>query len=470
MHRVRTLAPIVVGALMMAAAVFMTLQPTARGGGQDSGPPNWWKPPADVRAMLKDVSATRLEGYDRALAGFGTRHTLSTQDDPNRGIGAARDWIKGQFDQIAATSGGRMTTELQSFIQPVSNRIPVPTPITNVIATLHGTDPTSSDRVYVVTGHYDSRRTDVLDGTGDAPGANDDASGVSAVIELARVMATHPTDSTIVFAAVAGEEQGLYGSDHLAQVAKDAGWNIQGNLNMDIIGSSLGGNGVRDAHTIRLFSEGVPTAATAGQIASLVSLGGENDSAARQLARYVGETGSNSATDMDVKLIWRRDRFLRGGDQISFLLRGYPAVRFTEPNENFDHQHQDVRVENGTQFGDLVQFVDFPFLQRVTRVVGSSLAALERSPRAPTNARIISAQLSYDTELRWNPNPESDVVGYEIVWRDSKDPLWTHSRFVGNVTDYTVTSLNKDDNQVGVRAVDRDGNRSPVAFPVPANS
>jgi hypothetical protein len=184
----------------------------------------------------------------------------------------------------------------------------------------------------------------------------------------------------------------------------------------------------------------------------------------------VGETGSNSATDMNVKLIWRRDRFLRGGDQISSLLRGFPAVRFTEPNENFDHQHQDVRVENGKQFGDLVQFVDFPFLQRVTRVVGSSLAALERSPRAPVNARILTANLSYDTELAWNANPERDVVGYEVVWRDSKDALWTHSRFVGNVTHYTVASLSKDDNQVGVRAVDRDGNRSPVAFPIPATS
>jgi hypothetical protein len=470
MQRVRSFAPIVLGALMMAVAVFLTLQHTARGGGHDDGPPNWWKPPSDVRAMLKDVSAQRLESYDRALAGFGTRHTLSSQDDPNRGIGAARDWIKGQFDQIAATSGGRMTTELQSFIQPTSNRIPQPTRITNVLATLHGTDPTSSDRVYVVTGHYDSRRTDVLDGTGDAPGANDDASGVSAVIELARVMAPHPTDSTIVFAAVAGEEQGLYGSDYLARTAKAAGWNIQADLNMDIIGSSLGGNGVRDPHTIRLFSEGVPTAATAAELNRLISNGGENDSAARQLARYVGETGSNGATGMDVKLVWRRDRFLRGGDQISFLTQGWPAVRFTEPNENFDHQHQDVRVENGTQFGDLVQFVDFPFLQRVTRVVGSSLAALARSPRAPTNARIISATLSYDTELRWTASPESDVVGYEIVWRDSKDPLWTHSRFVGDVTDYTVTSLNKDDNQVGVRAVDRDGNRSPVAFPIPANN
>ena len=469
MYRVRTLAPVVLGALMMAAAVFLTLQPAAQGTRHHGGPPKWWKPPADVRAMLRDVSAKRLEGYDKTLEAFGTRHTLSTQDDPNRGIGAARDWIKSEFDKIAATSGGRMTTELQSFIQPVSDRVPVPTRITNVLATLHGTDPASADRVYVVSGHYDSRRTDVLDGTGDAPGANDDASGTSAVIELARVMAKHPTASTIVFAAVAGEEQGLYGSDHLAQVAKDAGWNIQGNLNMDIIGSPNGGNGVKDPHTIRLFSEGVPTAATAAELSRLASLGGENDSAARQLARYIGETGSNDATDMHVKLIWRRDRFLRGGDQISFLLRGWPAVRFTEPNENFDHQHQDVRVENGKQIGDLSQFVDYNYLARVTRVIGSSLAALERSPRAPKNARIIAASLSYDTELRWDANPEKDVVGYEVVWRDTKDPLWTHSRKVGNVTDYTLKGLNKDDNQVGVRAIDRDGNRSPVAFPVPAS-
>jgi hypothetical protein len=250
-------------------------------------------------------------------------------------------------------------------------------------------------------------------------------------------------------------------------MAKDKGWNIQGDLNMDIVGSSLGGNGIRDPHTIRLFSEGVPTAA---QISSLQALGGENDSAARQLARYVKETGENSATHMRVKLVWRRDRFLRGGDQISFLQRGFPAVRFTEPNENFNHQHQDVRVDNGVQFGDLPQFGDFPYLARVTRVVGSSRAALARSPRTPANARIIAANLSYDTKLRWNPDPEPDVVGYEVVWRDSTSPVWTHARRVGNVTDYTIKGLNKDDNQVGVRAIDRDGNRSPVAFPVPASS
>jgi hypothetical protein len=469
MYRVRTLAPVILGALMMAAAVFMTLQPTATGHRHHGGPPHWWGPPADVRAMLRDVSAAKLKEYDLKLVSFGTRHTLSEQDNPTHGIGAARDYIKSQFDQIAATANGRMTTELQSFIQPVSNRIPTPTRITNVLATLHGTDPSQAGKVYVVTGHYDSRRTDVLDGTGDAPGANDDGSGTSAVIELARVMAKHPPEATVVFAAVAGEEQGLYGSDHLAQVAKDEGWNIQGNLNMDIIGSPNGGNGVRDPHTIRLFSEGVPTAATTAQINQLISLGGENDSTARQLARYVYETGSNRSTDMNVKLIWRRDRFLRGGDQISFLARGWPAVRFTEPNENFNHQHQDVRTENGELIGDLPQYVDYDYLARVTRVIASSLAALSRSPAAPTHSRIIAANLSYDTELRWDANKESDIAGYEVVWRDTKDPLWTHSRFVGNVTDYTLKGLNKDDNQVGVRAVDRDGNRSPVAFPVPAN-
>jgi Peptidase family M28 len=466
MRRVRSFAPLFVGLVLSTAGLFTLLQPTA--GGHDWGMPRWWDPPKDVRAQLADVSARRLERYDRALVGFGTRHTLSVQDDPSRGIGAARDYIRDQFERIAQTAGGRMTVELDSFIQPPASRVPVPTRITNVVATLHGTDPTSADRVYIVGGHYDSRVTDVMNATSDAPGANDDASGTSAVIELARVLAKRPTEATIKFVAYAGEEQGLYGSNHLAQVAKDEGWNIQGVLNMDIIGSPVGGNGVRSPHTIRLFSEGVPTAETAAETARRQSIGGENDGVSRQLARYVQETGENKATDMDVKLVWRRDRFLRGGDQLSFLQRAWPGVRFTEPNEDFDHQHQDVRIENGEQIGDLPQFVDFPYLARVTRVVGSSLAALARSPRAPANARIISANLTYDTELRWNANPEADIVGYEIVWRDSTEALWTNARRFGNVTSATIKNLNKDDNQVGVRAIDRDGNRSPVAYPIPA--
>ena len=470
MHRLRFPALVLMSAAVASAVALAVVGPAVGDRDRDRGhgPPSWWSPPRDVRAMLGQIDSRSLERYDRALVGFGTRHTLSSQDDPNRGIGAARDWIRDQFAQIATTSGGRMTVELQSYIQPPASRIPVPTRITNVVATLRGTDPASADRVYVVSAHYDSRVTDVLNATSDSPGANDDGSGTSAVIELARVFAARPTEATIVFVAFAGEEQGLYGSTHFAQLARQNNWNIQGVLNMDIIGNSVGGNGVRDPRTIRVFSEGVPTSETPQQTARRQSIGGENDGISRQLARYVKETGENGATGMRVKLVWRRDRFLRGGDQIPFLQQGWPAVRFTEPNENYDHQHQDVRVENGTQFGDLLRFVDFDYLERATRVVGSSLAALARSPRAPVNARVITADLSYDTELRWNANPEPDVVGYEVVWRDSIMPLWTHSRRVGNVTGYTIEGLNKDDYQVGVRAIDRDGNRSPVAYPIPA--
>jgi hypothetical protein len=454
---------------MLAATGFaIALGGEAAGARHDGQPPRWWDPPADVRAQLRAVDARSLERYDRALVGFGTRHTLSAQDDPRRGIGAARDWIFDRFNRIAATAGGRMTVELQSYVQAPAPRIPAPTVITNVVATLRGTDPASADRVYVVGAHYDSRVTDVLDATSDAPGANDDGSGTSAVIELARVLAPRPTEATIVFVAFAGEEQGLFGSTHFAELARQNGWNVAGVLNMDIIGSPVGGNGAADPFTIRLFSEGVPTSETPEQAARRRSIGGENDGISRQLARYAKETGENPATRMRVKLVWRRDRFLRGGDQIPFLERGWPAVRYSEPHENFDHQHQDVRVEDGKQFGDLPEFVDFRYLARVTRTVGSTLAALARSPRAPRNARVIAAALSYDTELRWDANPEPDVVGYEVVWRDSTEALWTHARRVGNGTSAVIENLNKDDNQIGVRAIDRHGNRSPVAYPIPA--
>ena len=466
MRRLRVPAVI---AGVMATVAALAVGGQAAGESRQHDQPGWWKPPADVRRALDAVDARSLERYDRALVGFGTRHTLSVQDDPDRGIGAARDWIRDRFERIAATSGGRMSVELQSYVQEPADRIPDPTRITNVVATLRGTDPASADRVYVVGAHYDSRVTDVLDATSDAPGANDDGSGTSAVIELARVLARTKSEATIVFVAFAGEEQGLYGSTHFAELAKQNGWNVQGMLNMDIVGSPVGGNGARDPFTIRLFSEGVPTSETPDQTRLRQSIGGENDGVSRQLARYVKETGENRSTGMRVKLVWRRDRFLRGGDQIPFLEQGWPAVRFSEPHENFDHQHQDVRVEDGTQFGDLPEFVDFRYLARVTRVVGSSLSALARAPRAPGNARIITANLSYDTELRWDASPEPDVAGYEVVWRDSTEPLWTDARRVGNTTGATIENLNKDDFQVGVRAIDRDGNRSPVAYPVPAD-
>jgi hypothetical protein len=463
---VRRKGLVAAGVVAAGLAGWVAVGPAA--GDHDHG--SWWGPPHDVRKALDQVDARSLQRYDHALIGFGTRHTLSTQTDPARGIGAARDYIKAQFERSAATSGGRMTVSLDTFVQPVSNRVPTPTVLTNVIATLKGTDPASADRIYVIGAHYDSRVTDVLNATDDAPGANDDGSGTSAVLELVRVLAPRPTEATLVFVAYPGEEQGLYGSNHLAQVAKDQGWNVQGVINMDIIGSPVGGSGLRDDRTIRLFSEGVPTAETPVQTARRQTIGGENDGISRQLARFVKETGENDATGMRVKLVWRRDRFLRSGDQVSWLQRGWAGVRFTEPFENFDHQHQDIRVEDGKQFGDLEQFVDFRYLARVTRVVGSAAMALARAPRAPVNARMITSGLAYDTTLRWNANPEPDVVGYEIVWRDSTEALWTNARRFGNVTEATIANLIKDDYQVGVRAIDRDGNRSPVAYPIPASA
>jgi hypothetical protein len=458
-------------AVLAAALVSVAGQGQAIGAGM----PKWWKPPADVQAMLSQISSTNLQADDTRLVEFGTRHTLSSQTDPVRGVGAAGDWIFGQLQQDAAVSGGSMTVQKQSFVQPVGPRLPVPTTITNIVATLRGTDATAADRVYVVCAHYDDRVTDVLDFTSDAPGADRDGSGVAAMLELARVMAQHPAKATIVFAAFDGEEQGLFGSSFFAQQEAASGANVQGVLNMDTIGSPLGGNGDSEPHTISLYSEGIPTAATPNQLSLMQSVGGENDGVSRQLARYVKETGENDATGMTVKLVFRRDRYLQGGDQISFDQRGDPAVRFTEPNENYNHEAQNVQVVNGVQFGDLLEFVDFDYLARVTRVVGSSLAAASNSPRAPVNARLMVApppgfQGSNDTELRWNADPESDVTGYEIVWRDSTEPLWTHASQVGNVTDVTLTGLNKDDRQFGVRAINAQGFRSPVAYAVPSTS
>jgi len=300
-------------------------------------------PDRELKDILRRIDPDRIEAIIRRLVAFGTRHTLSAQDDPVRGIGAARDWIYAELRRYASASNGNMTVELQSFVQPVSNRIPAPTRITNVVATLKGSR--NPERIYVVTGHYDSRVTDVMDATSDAPGADDDASGVAVIMELARVMATHRPEATIVFAAVAAEEQGLYGSDHLAQSFKDRNADVQAMFSNDIVGTGNAHDGTRnDPRTVRLFVEGVPTSETPAEAAVRKSVGGENDGPSRQLGRFVESVAENPDTGMKVRVIWRRDRYLRGSDHISFLLRGYPAGRFTEPRENFAHEHQDVRV------------------------------------------------------------------------------------------------------------------------------
>jgi hypothetical protein len=449
-------------ALAAAAATAIVTKP-AQGESEGNGPPV----SPEVRQMLHEVSAQNIERSIRRLADFGTRHTLSSQTDPNRGIGAARDWISDQFQQYAAASGGRMTVEQQSFVQQPTPRVPQPTVITNVIATLQGSQPESANRIYLISGHYDSRVTDVLNAVSDAPGADDDASGVAAVLELARVMASHEFDATIKFVAFAGEEQGLLGSAYFAEQAKQQGLNIAGMFSNDIIGSTLGQNGERDERNVRLFAEGPPSNETAQEATLRRTMGGENDSPARQLARFTEEEAERAVPNMNVWIIYRRDRFLRASDHVSFLDRRYPADRFTEPNEDYRHEHQDVRVENGVQFGDLPEFVDFDYVARVAKINGATLAALARGPASPGDVKVEAATLSVDTQLEWQPNTEPDLAGYEIVYRDTTDPTWSHVIKVGNVTAYTVKGITKDNFLFGVRAVDRDGNRSVVSFPSP---
>jgi len=426
--------------------------------------------PARNRAIsniVREIDARNIEATIRKLVSFGTRSTLSEQNDPKRGIGAARDWLYSEFQKAAEASQGRMTVEKQSFEQQKAARVPQPTIITNIVATLKGSQPESTDRIYVVSGHYDSMCSSPTDAKCDAPGANDDASGTAAVLEMARVMAKYEFDATIVFMAVAGEEQGLLGSTHFAEEAKKKSWNVDAMFTNDIVGNTLGGNGVRDRGAVRVFSEGVPSNETEAEATTRRSVGGENDSASRQLARFIKETGDSFVPQFKVMMVYRRDRYGRGGDHIPFLERGYPAVRFTEVNEEFRHQHQNVRVENGVQYGDLPQFVDFAYIANVARVNAASLAALAWAPSRPKGVAILSARLSNDTDLRWEANKEPDLAGYEIVWRDTTSPVWTNSKAVGNVTSFTMKGMSKDNFFFGVRAIDKDGNRSQVTYPRP---
>lgn len=419
----------------------------------------------EIISMLRSVSANRIESDIRKLVSFGTRNTLSTQDNPNRGIGAARDWIFNEFEKISRDCGGCLIVEKQSFTQPKAPRVPEPTLLTNVIATLKGsTDP---DRIYVVSGHYDSMCSSPTDAACDAPGANDDASGTAAVIELARVMSKHKFDATIIFMAVAGEEQGLLGATYFAEQAKQKGLRIEAMFTNDIIGGVTTQKNSPNRNRVRVFSEGVPSNETPQEANTRRSVGGENDSSSRQLARFIKEQADRYIKDFKVWMIYRRDRYLRGGDHIPFLERGFASVRITEADEDYNHQHQNVRTENGVFYGDTPEFVDFGYVANVTRVNLVALASLALAPAAPKNVGIVTSRLTNDTDLKWDPNLDIDLAGYEIVWRDTSSPEWTNSLFVGNVTTYTIKQKSKDNFFFGVRAVDKDGNRSLITFPRP---
>lgn len=424
----------------------------------------------DILHIVKQIDARNIESTIRKLVSFGTRNTLSVQNDPNRGIGAARDWLFAEFSKAAAESSGRMTVEKQTFLQAKAERVPQPTTLTNIVATLKGTQPESDARTYVVSGHYDSMCSSPTDANCDAPGANDDASGTAAVLEMARVMAHFKFDATIVFMAVAGEEQGLLGSTYFAEQAKQKGTDIEAMFTNDIIGSSVGANGEHDARTVRVFSEGVPSNESSEEANTRRGVGGENDSTSRQLARFIKETAEEYVPAMRVMMVYRRDRYLRGGDHRPFLERGFPAVRFTETNENYNHQHQNVRVENGVQFGDLPEFDDFNYIANVARINAAALATLALAPARPKNVGLVTARLTNDTDLKWDANKEPDLAGYEIVWRDTTAPVWTNSLKVGTTTSYTMKAMSKDNYFFGVRAIDEKGNKSPVTFPKPTRN
>jgi len=416
-----------------------------------------------IAQIVADISAARIDAHIRKLVSFHTRHTLSDTTSDSTGIGAARRWIKAELERCGA---GRLEVRFDSYVQPAGGRLNRDTEIVNVVATLKGTQ--SPQRMYVVSGHYDSRVSDVMDASSAAPGANDDASGTAAVMELACVMAQHHFDATLVFMAVAAEEQGLFGATHFAQQAREKNLDIAGMFTNDIIGSSRAEDGRIDNRQVRLFAEGIPALKEmTDPLRTLLATGGESDSPSRQLARHVKEIGERYVPGFTVNIIQRRDRYLRGGDHIPFLERGYAALRFTEPNEDFRHQHQDLRSENGVQFGDLPEFVDPEYSAQVTRVNAAALAALALAPAAPANVRVRTAQLENDTQLLWDANHEPDLAGYRIVWRDTTSPVWQHSEWAGNVSEYRVKGKSKDNYFFAVQAVDNDGNVSVASYPLP---
>lgn len=416
-------------------------------------------PDPRIAAMVAAVSAQRLKATDDRLVAFGTRNDFSEETSTaTHGVFAARDWIAAQFRAIAAASDGRMSVDLDTYLQAKTARTPRAVTESSVIATLRGDE---AGRIYVMSSHFDDCDGRCTDGGGVAPGADDNGSGTSAVIEAARVMAKTHFRGTIVFACFDGEELGLWGSDHFAreQAAKHAP--ILAVLNNDIVGNSVGGDGFSEPNVIRVFSQALPAGASLQRV-NLV--GSENDSPSRELSRFVAEVVPAYVRDFTVRQIFRADRFLRGGDQESFQDAGYAAaIRFVEAHENFTHQHQDVRVENGVQFGDLPQYIDAAYLTRATQANVASLAALALGPAPPEKVELVTQHLGYDSTLRWQP--AASAASYEVVWRASDAPQWEHARNVGNQTQATVP-VSKDDDVLGVRSVGADGLRSPAVYPV----
>jgi Peptidase family M28 len=416
-----------------------------------------------LHELAAEVEPAELDATVTALVGFGTRHTLSDTKSATRGIGAARRWVQARLAELSARCGGclELVTPSQTVTGP---RIPNPTEVVDVVAIQRGSaDP---NRVVLITAHLDSRVTDIMDATSDAPGADDDGSGIAAVLEAARVLSKHRLRATVVYAALSGEEQGLYGGKLLAAYARAQGWQVEADLNNDIIGATRGEDGVLDNQTVRVFSEGTKAVETPAQANRRRYNGGEVDSPSRNVARFVATLAERYLTNLRVEMIYRTDRYGRGGDQVAFVDLGYPAVRLTEAHEDYTHQHQNVRVEGGVRYGDTIDHVDFEYLAQVTRLNIVALAALAQAP-APPKGVAVEGAVKPDTTLRWAAQP--DAAGHRVWWRATTDPRWRYSRSVAAdsvpVNALTLKNVVIDDWFLGVSAVSADGYESPVVFP-----
>lgn len=454
-------------AILTVALAVAALGP--RGWGQqDTAPRVASDPHVDRRiaSEIREVSAERIQQTIDKLVSFSNRSTISAQDEGSikagKGIGAAREWIKAEFERYSKDCGGCLEVKTDTFTEQAADRIPKPTVITNVYAVLRGSDPKQADRIVLVTGHYDSRNSDNANVTDPAPGANDDGSGTAVSLECARVLSKGKFPATIIFLTVAGEEQGLNGSKHFAQMAKQQGWKIEAVLNNDIVGGNLGPG--QDASVVRVFSEGLPAAATEAEIRRIRMLGGESDSSSRELARYIADVGRSYDAGVKPLLIFRLDRFLRGGDHYSFNQQGFAAVRFTEFREDFNHQHQNLRTENGIEYGDLPKFVNFDYVAQVARLNAATLASLASAPAPPASVKMVTKNLDNDTILTWDPS--SGAAAYEVVWRSTNAPDWQYVQTVSSGARATLP-VSKDNVIFGVRAVDAAGHRSLPVVPEP---
>ncbi|WP_189404910.1 M20/M25/M40 family metallo-hydrolase [Alteromonas halophila] len=416
------------------------------------------------------VSAQRIQQDIEKLVSFGTRHTLSETESDTRGIGAARRWIKAEFDKISEACGGCLKVYMQSEVIEGEKRIPEPTEVVNVIAVQQGTsDP---DRYVVMSGDIDSRVSDVMDATSDAPGANDNASGVAGALEAARVLSQYTFNGSIVYAALSGEEQGLFGGKIMAKQAKKDGWRIKAVLNNDMIGNIEGVNGVINNTTARLFAEGTRVTETDKEARTRRFTGGEVDSPSRNLARYIDILADSYIENLDTMLIYRLDRFGRGGHHRPFNAEGFPAIRIMETNENYQRQHQDLRTENGIEYGDTLDGVDFDYAAKLTGLNAVALAAMSWAPAPPSQVEIEGA-VQPSTTLSWqglDPQANPQLAGYRVYWRRTASPQWEYSRFVGKVTEATLENVVIDNYFFGVASVSEDGTESPVVFPGAAGS